>query len=47
MVLHGGTRDEWRMSLSEAQALQSPRARFQPVGFTGLQAGGEAALPFS
>ena len=32
------------ISLSEAQALQSLRARFQPLGFMGLQAGGEATL---
>jgi len=31
-------------SLSEAQALQPLRARFQPGGFIGLQAGGEASL---
>ena len=31
-------------SLSEAQAPQTLLARFQPVGFIGLQAGGEAAL---
>ena len=31
-------------TLSEALALQPLRARFQPVGFIGLQAGGEAAL---
>jgi hypothetical protein len=35
--------DLW-MSLSEAQALQPLRARFQPAGFMGLQAGGEASL---
>jgi len=38
--------DEWWMSLSEAQALQPLRARFQPAGFIGLQAGGEASLCF-
>ena len=31
-------------TLSEAQALEPLRARFQPGGFIGLQAGGEASL---
>jgi hypothetical protein len=38
------TIDEWWMSLSEAYTPQPLRARFQPLGFIGLQAGGEASL---
>jgi hypothetical protein len=38
-----GIEDLWVL-LFEAQALQPLRARFQPVGFMGSQAGGEVSL---
>ena len=41
------TIDELLMSLSEAQALQPLRARFQPVSFIGLQAGFRLVEPKS